>query len=906
MTPPHRSHRRPTPSHPLPGRPLVLEQLEDRTVPSTSTLQTVLGNLSYDPSQVSRSSILVGFHDSAKDYTNWSATAGTTVASKFDLLPGYYLVTLAPDISVEDALTAYAASSQVAEVTPDFLLDNAATPNDPRFAEQWALNSASGVDIDAPQAWDVTRGSTRNLISVMDTGIDYNHQDLFSNIWINPGEIPASRRANLVDTDGDGLITFYDLNNTRNQGAGKITDQNGDGRISAEDILAPMRKDSAGRDTGLGGWADGVSNDGDRYVDDLVGWNFVNDTNRPMDDNSHGTHVAGIIGATGNNGTGVSGVAWVTQMMAVKFMNSTGKGSIGSFIAGLDYAVAKGAKISNNSWAGGTFTSLLHTAIVNASKRGHIFVAASGNAGTNIDSTPSYPASYDVNNVVVVGSSSRSDTLSGFSNYGSGTVDVTAPGEGILSTLPGNRYGVMSGTSMAAPHVSAALSLIWAKNPSWTYTQVINRLLSTVDKKTALATKVSTGGRINVGSAVGAATTAPISTSVAPKVVTAIASGVETNTLNKITVTFSEPINPTTMKASAIKLLAPGGSAISLSSVTAVSGTSNKKWDLKFLTQNTPGTYSLQLGNAIKDLDGTSLNNYYTTFTIAKTATYSSTQTLAVNDNKTTVSSIKVNQNARVQNITVKVDIAHTYNRDLAIYLIAPNGQKVTLAYRVGGSGDGFNNVVFTDAASRTLSTAAMTFTGSYKPAQALTNLRNVPTLGTWKLQVQDLATGDQGMLKSWSMTITTTNGQTLSTSGIGGSASVQGFVEDPSESVDFLAPPASLVTTVSGPRVIGTQVVSPLTSSTPLVDPRSISFGPRTETNYAWLAREISQLERRSEPELTPITPPRFDELETDWESSDLVFQELDSIPLHDPAPVAEPPPTTARTIEEVLMDLL
>jgi hypothetical protein len=141
----------------------------------------------------------------------------------------------------------------------------ASVPNDPSFSVQWGLNNTSNqaADINAPQAWNVTRGSTRMIVSVMDTGIDYRHPDLYLNIWLNRGEIPASRLKNLIDIDGDGLITFRDLNDKRNQGIGKIMDLDGDGRITGADILKPMIKNSAGADTGNGGWADGSDQDHD-------------------------------------------------------------------------------------------------------------------------------------------------------------------------------------------------------------------------------------------------------------------------------------------------------------------------------------------------------------------------------------------------------------------------------------------------------------------------------------------------------------------------------------------------------------------------------------------------------------------------------------------------------------------
>src|SRR6266536_6323695 len=192
------------------------------------------------------------------------------------------------------------------------LAEVAIVPNDPSFGTQYALNNTGqstgkvDADLDAPEAGNVTTGSTKNVVALVDTGIDYRHPDLYQNVWINQKEIPAAIRSRLKDTDGDGLITFRDLKNPINHGAGKITDLDGDGRITAADLLKPVSK---------GGWADGVSNDGDKYVDDLIGWNFISNTNNPLDDNGHGSHVAGIIGAMSNNGVGVAGLNWKVQLM---------------------------------------------------------------------------------------------------------------------------------------------------------------------------------------------------------------------------------------------------------------------------------------------------------------------------------------------------------------------------------------------------------------------------------------------------------------------------------------------------------------------------------------------------------------------------------------------------------------
>jgi subtilisin family serine protease len=384
------------------------------------------------------------------------------------------------------------------------------TPNDPSFGSQWDLQNLgqnggiAGADIRAPQAWAVTTGHNRVTVAVIDTGIDYDHPDLYQNVWINQAEIPLSRLRNLTDVDHDGLITFRDLNDPRNQGVGKITDVNHDGRIDAADILAPMVLDSHGNDTGQGGWAHGSTQDGDTaHPDDLIGWNFVNNTNNPFDDNGHGTHVSGTIGAVGGNGVGVTGIDWNVRIMALKFLDAGGTGSDGAAVDALSYAVRHGAAISNNSWGGGGNDPALANAIATAQRAGLIFVTAAGNAGSDIDVNPSYPASYNLDNIVSVAATDNRDQLAYFSNYGSGTVDLAAPGVNILSTTPNGTYSYYSGTSMATPHVTGVLALVWDLHPGWTYRQVINQVLNTTDPLPSLQGRTVTGGRLNAAAAVG-------------------------------------------------------------------------------------------------------------------------------------------------------------------------------------------------------------------------------------------------------------------------------------------------------------------------------------------------------------------------------------------------------------------
>src|SRR5205085_3990975 len=225
---------------------------------------------------------------------------------------------LDPKADWASTLLAFKQDPNVQYVEPNYhvqLEADPVTPNDPDLGQDWGLDNAGqtggvvGADIGAPHAWAVTTGSTTTVVAVIDTGVDYNHPDLYENIWINQGEIPATRRSNLTDVDADGLITFRDLNDPVSQRQGMITDINKDGRIDGADLLAPMKK-TGGADNGNGGWADGSDSDSNGKVDDLVGYDFVDHKNDPMDDFFHGTHVAGTIGAMGNDGYGIAGINW--------------------------------------------------------------------------------------------------------------------------------------------------------------------------------------------------------------------------------------------------------------------------------------------------------------------------------------------------------------------------------------------------------------------------------------------------------------------------------------------------------------------------------------------------------------------------------------------------------------------
>jgi len=299
----------------------------------------------------------------------------------------------------------------------------------------------------ATTAWDSgAQNDFSQVVAVIDTGIDVTHPDLRDNIWVNQGEVPG----------------------------------------------------------------DGIDNDRNGYIDDVRGWDFAYGDNNPSDVDGHGTHVAGIIGASGSNFTGVAGVMWRIKLMPVKCLNDAGVGSTSNCIKALKYAVKMGARVSNNSWGGPSYSSALYDAIRSAqADNGHLFVAAAGNDARNTDSAPTYPASYNLGNVVSVAAISRTNLLASFSNYGVKSVDLGAPGLSILSTSTGGSYVTMSGTSMAAPYVTGAIAMLFNARPWWKYQTARDTLFSTARPIAALAGKTVSGGKVDLAAGVTAAEQSP-------------------------------------------------------------------------------------------------------------------------------------------------------------------------------------------------------------------------------------------------------------------------------------------------------------------------------------------------------------------------------------------------------------
>ncbi len=383
--------------------------------------------------------LMVRLKDGIPERAWYEAVDETVLAIRKTVIPGQvYLLSLADSVE-PDADTLNLIRSQttpllamVEGIEPDYIVQAERTPNDSQFGLLWGLHNTVGpADISAPAAWDITVDASSVLVAVIDTGIDYTHPDLAANIWTNSGEIPG----NEIDDDGNG------------------------------------------------------------FVDDVHGYDFYNDDGDPMDDHFHGTHCAGTIGATGDNGSGVTGVAWSANIMAVKFLNETGRGSTSDAIAAIHYAYGNGADITSNSWGGGGYSSVMFSTI---EESGKIFVAAAGNYGSDTDAFAHYPSTYDLDTVISVAATDRNDRLASFSNYGADTVDLGAPGVSTYSTLPGERYGSLSGTSMATPHVSGACALLLALDPTLTPGQVKLHLLNSTDPIAALADKTVSGGRLNL------------------------------------------------------------------------------------------------------------------------------------------------------------------------------------------------------------------------------------------------------------------------------------------------------------------------------------------------------------------------------------------------------------------------
>ncbi len=366
--------------------------------------------------------------------------------------------------NLEEAQNYLVSQAAIEAIEPNYSFSISALPNDPMLYEQWGLRNVgqyggqNGMDIGAEQAWD--RSTTSNAVAgIIDTGIDYHHEDLGQNIWQNLAE----------DADGDGKVLEWDGNKW----------------IMDPDDL------------------NGLDDDNNGYIDDLIGWDFVNNDNDPFDDNSHGTHVAGIIGARGNNNIGISGVVWETKMMALKAFGRLGGGSLSSILPALEYARNMGADLTNNSWGGSVYSEFLYEEIAEAEDAGQLFVAAAGNEGITANHARVFPANYDLDNIIAVGASMPEDDFAYFSNASPIHVDLAAPGWRIMSTLPNHQYGFRTGTSMAAPMVSGAILLMKSIAPSLSPMDLKAHLLERTRSNPQYSSLCVSGGSVDLRQLLG-------------------------------------------------------------------------------------------------------------------------------------------------------------------------------------------------------------------------------------------------------------------------------------------------------------------------------------------------------------------------------------------------------------------
>ena len=323
------------------------------------------------------------------------------------------------------------------------------TTDDQYFSQQWGL-----AKIQAEEAWAISTGNSEVIVAVLDTGLDYEHDDIVGNLWVNPNEIPG----------------------------------------------------------------DGQDNDRNGFPDDLNGWNFIYDyppgNANPMDDqtylevdyncvptalNYHGTHVAGIIGAVGNNSLGISGVCWNVKIMPIKIGNYCGQILDNRIINGIDYATNNGAFLTSNSYRqlSDNYSRSVMLAIARAQEKSRLFVVSAGNDNRSLDAKPRYPACYPNENIIAVLATNDDDTKWSGSNYGQNSVDVGAPGSGILSLKRGDDYQQKSGTSMAAPHVAGVAALALGVCPGLTYGRLKDLIIEGADYVAALNNKCVADGRLN-------------------------------------------------------------------------------------------------------------------------------------------------------------------------------------------------------------------------------------------------------------------------------------------------------------------------------------------------------------------------------------------------------------------------
>ncbi|MCS7470454.1 S8 family serine peptidase [Stieleria sp. ICT_E10.1] len=659
-------------------------------------------------------------------------------------------------VTQADIETSLLNNKSVASFTLNSVITGQSTvPNDADYTAG-LLDGLQAIDAEA--AWNSSRGDLNTVVGVVDSGIDLNHPDLYLNIWVNQGEIPSSFKRDLVDIDNDGLITFYDLNNVTigpapqyalssadyaaGPNANWLKDLNHDGLISAVDLLNDPK------------WSDGRDTDSNGFFDDLFGVNFRNGAeevfapNEPIDALGHGTHVAGTIGAIGSNNLGVVGVNWQTSLMSLRILDNNNRSDAGAGLRAVNYArmmrqrhevdaagrTSEGAnvRVLNNSWGQpGGYEPAFESAIGELGASGVLFVAAAGNGdifgnGVNNDTTPFYPASYEAANVLSVAASTVSQELATFSNFGTSSVDLAAPGTGIRSSVSGGGYGSANGTSMAAPHVSGTAALLWSALPNATVEEVKSAIVGSVDPMVGGDALLTSGGTLNASAAIDADVFGP-----AARLVTKPDIANSGGTSTEFTVEYLHR------------------SGIDTSSVGDDDLLVRRSWG-----PQAPIPAKLKPGSIVP-LDGG--NGIAATYVIDAPGggDFDNPVNVPIGDAspRTITSQIMVSDVSQlIADLTLTLDIQHSDISALTVKLIAPSGQEAILFSGVGNAGGDLAQVTLDDRAA-ILITATTPLAGQfYRPVESLLALGAKGPNGVWTLEIEDVSSASSGSLNGWSL----------------------------------------------------------------------------------------------------------------------------------------------------------
>lgn len=704
----------------------AVERLENRALLSATS--GGIDDLEIQADSYSDSQIIVQFApNSGFVDVNELPLPGTKIGRSLGS-DGLYRVHLGPGVTPQEAIQRFEGLEDVMFASPDFEVTIAATPNDSLFGSLWGLHNTgqsggtADADIDGAEAWDVRTDSSSVIVGVVDTGIDYLHEDIRDNMWTNAGEIPD----NGIDDDGNG------------------------------------------------------------YVDDFYGYDFYNDDSDPMDDNRHGTHVSGTIGAKGNNSVGVAGVGWDASLMALKICSGSGGCSVAAAVEAMNYARNNGAKVTNHSW-GGSFTfAPLQNAINAFHNAGGITVAAAGNHGTSNDDGNFSPANMD--NVIAVAASDRNDNLASFSGFGTQNVEIAAPGVSTLSTIPRSetgvsRYGTLSGTSMASPHVAGAFAILMAEYPDESNDEIIARMMANTDsdilgpddqRTGGLQGHQTTFGRLNLDKAIRADDGGD---SDGPRITSAEWSG-ENDGVDEVLVTFDESLAVNTFTIDDVSLSGPAGS-ITVDSVTEVAGSNGTQFEVTFAEQTETGTYSMDIGPDIEDTAGNAMDQdmdgtggeagddvFSTSHSIDAVKVFEWTGNQQLRDAYSrrrrtrpgsTLVRLDVSEDITIADLNVQVTVNHTWDSDLAIFLYGAR-ERVLLFNRRGGNGDNIF-ATFDDEASTSIADGIAPFSGDFTPESSLSAFDGASTKGRWYLRVFDLAAGDTGNITNIKLFVTPDNG---------------------------------------------------------------------------------------------------------------------------------------------------